>query len=1001
MPRIPDDELTRLKAVPLLDLCRDYGIELKHEGKDWKGRCPFHADDSPSFVVTPSKNLWNCLGACGCGGDTLQLVIRKEGVSFRHACEKLRARLGGAPSVPVITTRLGTSHEALATPEEAADDAALLGRVADFYHRTFLNEPAAMKYLAARACFHPEAVTTFRLGFANRTLGYRVPPQETAAGRDLKAHLQRLGVLRPTTGHEHLNGCVVFPLQDVAGRTVQLYGRRIAEGANPRHLYLAGPQRGVWNAAGLLPGADWLLGEALIDGLTLWCHGWRNVTASYGVNGFTEEHWTLVRERKPGRMLIGYDADAAGHARTAALAGELAARGVEAWRLALPEGKDLNDVAREAADPVAALRAVIDGAKKIAGPVVMPLARDLDPGPADAVASDLRGVVAAASSEASRAPVSSLAAVAAKEKAAAVVAVDPCPSGLSVVKNDSEEIVLAVDGREYRIRGLAKNTAYDALKISLRVACGDAWHLDTLDLAQAKQRAAFVQAASEETGVVADVIKRDVGCVLLKLEELQEARLRAQVAPEPQAVKMTDTEREAALALLRDPQLLDRILADFAACGVVGEETNKLVGYLAAVSRKLAQPLAIVVQSTSAAGKTALMEAVLAFVPPEERVKYSALTGQALYYLSDADLRHKILAIVEEEGAERASYALKLLQSEGELTIASTGKDPHTGRMTTQEYRVEGPVMIFLTTTAVDIDEELLNRCLVLTVDEGREQTAAIHRLQRERETLAGLLRKEARNQILATHRAAQRLLRPLAVVNPFAEQLTFRDDRTRTRRDHGKYLALIRTIALLHQHQRPVRTVEKDGQPVEYIEATLDDIAAANRIAHDVLGRCLDELPPQTRRLLAVIERMVADKGRGGNDAAPRSGAGARPCFSRRELREFCGWGDTQLKIHLGRLAEMEYVLTHRADHGQGFVYELVYDGGGKDGGRFLPGLLDVEALRSGVNGERSGVGRPPVGPWSAGGRAAEIPASSSEKSPGVASAPGNAHQDGRASAA
>jgi DNA primase catalytic core len=527
MPRITDDELARLKAVPLLDLCRDYGIELKHEGKDWKGRCPFHADDSPSFVVTPSKNLWNCLGACGCGGDTLQLVMKKEGVSFRHACEKLRARLDGAPGVPTITTRLGTSHEALATPEEAADDAALLGRVADFYHRTFLNEPAAMKYLSSRACFHPEAAKVFKLGFANRTLGYRVPPQETAAGRELKARLQALGVLRPTTGHEHLNGCVVFPLQDTAGRTVQLYGRRIAEGANPRHLYLAGPQRGVWNAAGLLPGADWLVGEALIDALTLWAHGWRSVTASYGVNGFTAAHAALVAERRPGRVVICYDGDPAGHAQAAALAKELAAQGVAVWRAALPEGKDLNDVAREASDPAAALREVIDGAKKIAGPVVMPLAKP----EASPVAPAL---------------VSSLAAVAAKKEAAA--------DGLTVTKHDAEEVVLTCADRSYRVRGLAKNTAYDALKISLRLACGSAWHLDTLDLAQAKQRAAFVQAASEETGIKADVLKRDVGRVLLKLEELQEQRLRAQVAPEPVAVKMTDAEREAALAFLRDPQ---------------------------------------------------------------------------------------------------------------------------------------------------------------------------------------------------------------------------------------------------------------------------------------------------------------------------------------------------------------------------------------------------------------------------------------------------------------
>jgi DNA primase catalytic core len=979
MPRIPDDELARLKAVPLLDLCRDYGIELKHEGKDWKGRCPFHADDSPSFVVTPAKNLWNCLGACGCGGDTLQLVIRKEGVSFRHACEKLRARLGGAPSVPVITTRLGTNHEALATPEEAADDAALLGRVADFYHRTFLNEPAAMKYLAARACFHPEAVTTFRLGFANRTLGYRVPPQETAAGRDLKAHLQRLGVLRPTTGHEHLNGCVVFPLHDAAGRAVQLYGRRIAEGANPRHLYLAGPQRGVWNAAGLLPGADWFVGEALIDALTLWAHGWRSVTASYGVNGWTAEHAALVAERKPGRVVVCYDGDTAGNAQAAALAKELAALGVAVWRAALPDGRDLNDVAREASDPAAALRRVVEDAVKIAGPVVVPVVKP----------------EASPSVDASRAPASSLAAVAAKKEAAAVSPGD----ALAVVKHDAEETILALDGREYRVRGLAKNTAYDALKISLRLACGAAWHLDTLDLAQAKQRAAFVAAAAEETGVKPEILKRDVGRILLKLEELQEARLRAQVAPEPVAVKMTDAEREAALAFLRDPKLLGRILADFAACGVVGEETNKLVGYLAAVSRKLAQPLAIVVQSTSAAGKTALMEAVLAFVPPEERIKYSALTGQALFYLSETNLKNKILAIVEEEGAEKASYALKLLQSEGELTIAATGKDPHTGRMVTQEYRVEGPVMIFLTTTAVDIDEELLNRCLVLTVDEGREQTAAIHRLQRERETLAGLLRSESRAAVLGLHRNAQRLLRSLRVVNPFAERLTFLDDRTRTRRDHMKYLALIRTIALLHQHQRPIRTAEHAGQAVEFIEVTLDDIAAANRLAHDVLGRCLDELPPQTRRLLELIERMVAQR------STERKIERGDVLFSRRELREFIGWGDTQTRVHLERLIRLEYLITHRGSVGQTFVYELVYDGGGKDGGKFLPGLLDVERLRganlAGVNGHLAGGSRGESGPFAAGSRGGVAAASSSEKCAPDTKPPGNAHQDGAASAA
>jgi len=400
---------------------------------------------------------------------------------------------------------------------------------------------------------------------------------------------------------------------------------------------------------------------------------------------------------------------------------------------------------------------------------------------------------------------------------------------------------------------------------------------------------------------------------------------------------MSDAEREEALALLKDPRLLDRVLADFDACGVVGERTNKLVGYLAATSRKLERPLAIVVQSSSAAGKSALMDAVLQMIPEEERVCYSAMTGQSLFYMGETELGHKILAIAEEEGAERASYALKLLQSEGELTIASTGKDPLTGRMITQEYHVEGPVMIFLTTTAIEVDEELLNRCLVLTVDENREQTHAIHERQRAARTLEGLVASQEKSRLQRLHQNAQRLLRSVHVVNPYASQLTFPDHQTRLRRDHMKYLCLIDTIALLHQHQRPVKSVQHGGQTLEYIEVTAEDIAVANELCGEVLGRSLDELPPQTRRLLEQLHKVVGEQ-------CERQGVERTDYrFSRREVREHTGWSLTQLRVHLERLVELEYLLPHRGKRGQSFEYELMYGGEGKDGAPFLHGLLSL----------------------------------------------------------
>ncbi len=529
--------------------------------------------------------------------------------------------------------------------------------------------------------------------------------------------------------------------------------------------------------------------------------------------------------------------------------------------------------------------------------------------------------------------------------------IPPLPRESPPAEVNGAEIVITLGDqgdRRYRVRGLEKNLGFDAMKVNVLASRGDAFHVDTLDLYAARNRKLFISEVARELGADENTIKTDLGRVLLKLEELQEAQVNEALKPKDKTPAMNDAERAAALSLLQSPDLLDRILADFERCGVVGEATNKLTGYLAATSRKLEQPLAVVVQSSSAAGKSSLMEAVLAMLPPEEVTKFSAMTGQSLFYMQESDLKHKVLAIVEEEGAERASYALKLLQSEGELTIASTGKDPQTGRLVTQEYRVEGPVMIFLTTTAAEIDEELLNRCLVLSVNEEREQTRAIHIMQRRRQTLSGLLEHRDRAAVLKLHRDAQRLIKPMLVANPFAEKLTFLDARTRSRRDHVKYLTLIRTVALLHQYQRPHQTIEHppaSGQFMEYIEVTPVDVAIANKLTHEVLGRSLDELAPQTRRLLVMLDAHVSD------DCKRLKMLRSDYRFTRRDVRRHVGWSDFQVRTHLQKLVDLEYVLTHRGGRGQSFVYELVYGGEGTDGKPFTLGLIDTQTLNPPVN--------------------------------------------------
>jgi hypothetical protein len=267
--------------------------------------------------------------------------------------------------------------------------------------------------------------------------------------------------------------------------------------------------------------------------------------------------------------------------------------------------------------------------------------------------------------------------------------------------------------------------------------------------------------------------------------------------------------------------------------------------------------------------------------------------------------------------------------------------------------------MLFLTTTAIDLDEELANRCLVLTVNESREQTRAIQVRQRLAQTLEGLLASETRRHVQQLHRNAQRLLRPLRVVNPLAPALTFLDDRTRTRRDHQKYLTLIRSCALLHQYQREIKTVEHRGELIEYIEVTAADIALANALAHQVLGQSLDALPPQTRALLRLLHAMVKalTRERGVREDAIR--------FTRREAMAHTHWSYEQLRVHLERLAELDYLLVHGGGRGQRIAYELLWRGEGEDGAPFLLGLTEVEAVSAEsattmptLGGERGGFG-------------------------------------------
>jgi len=345
MARIPEAEIERLKSeVSVERLVTSAGIALKKSGKDLLARCPFHDDAEPSLVVTPAKNLWHCFG-CQTGGGPIDWVMKMNGVSFRHACELLREGITSLAAQPVKQTTVRKLPPPVA-PD--ADEQALLNQVIGYYHETLKASPEALRYLESRGIHDMEAVDRFRLGFANRTLGLRLPNNQRVAGAELRARLQRLGLLRES-GHEHFNGSLVIPVLDEAGNVTEVYGRkvtpRLREGT-PLHLYLPGQgrinARGVWNVEALAASKEIILTEALIDALTFWCAGYRNVTSSYGIEGFTDDHLAAFKKHGTQRVLIAYDRDDAGERAAARLAEQLIAEGLECWRIQFPHGMDAN-----------------------------------------------------------------------------------------------------------------------------------------------------------------------------------------------------------------------------------------------------------------------------------------------------------------------------------------------------------------------------------------------------------------------------------------------------------------------------------------------------------------------------------------------------------------------------------------------------------------------------------------------------------------------------------
>jgi DNA primase len=882
--QVSKEGIERIKAAnDLTAVLAERGVELKRKGRTLIARCPFHSPDkTPSFTVTPSKGLYHCFG-CGAAGDVIGFVTKHDKLSFGGALEVLARRAGlDLPKVmePPPRRLQRTPIEALTPPpalrtptpssstdvqaEGVVQPSALLTRVVDHYHRTFCEREDAQAYLRKRGLVDADLLRALKVGYADGSLLKTLPKSG-----DVRDQLVRLGVVT-AEGRELLGGCVVVPIPDpVTGQWVNLYGRGLR---TPRHCYLPGPLRGVLNFQAARLSNEVILTESVLDALSFLQAGITLAIPIYGTNGFTPDHLDTLKREGVTRVILALDNDDAGRRATGALKEKLASAGITVRAAFFPSGiKDANEllVSRNG-DAGEVFRKLLDEAEPKPG----------TPGPAPAGSGPGAGP---------------------EEAPSPPPAADPA-SRLPAVTHEAGQLVLKGADVVYQAR--AYPVMLGRLRATVKATRGAAFHVDTLDLYASRSRAEFAKRAAKALTVELSGVE----AALLQLVVEAEKAEKDDVAGEAQAAApaMTGAERAEALALLKRPDLLDQVAADVDALGYVGEETNKRLLYLVAISRKLPDPLSAVILSQSGAGKSGLTEVIERLCPPEDVVLLTRLTPQSLYYTEPGFLDRKLVIVEERYGSAEADYSIRVLQSRKKLIAAAPVKDPQTGNMKTRVFTVEARAAFIEATTASSVNHENATRCFELTMDETPEQTRRIHERMSLLRTERGLHLRQEAEALARRHWNAQRLLEPLPVIVPFADKLSFPSAWLRTRRDYGRFLNLIEVSAFLHQHQR-----ERRGGA---IVASLADYAVAYGLAGEVLAETLTDVKKPLREAYTRIRGLAQEKG---------------GTVSRREIREALHVPDSTVRRWLADLVDFEYLAVvaqdGKAGQGRTMRYQLL----------------------------------------------------------------------------
>ena len=471
---------------------------------------------------------------------------------------------------------------------------------------------------------------------------------------------------------------------------------------------------------------------------------------------------------------------------------------------------------------------------------------------------------------------------------------------------NAEHISYKYGGIEITVLGGVRLEGLDRMRTTLKIQVEHLSIRHNLDLYNDTQVEKLVRKVAEKLEVGTSVITAALTDLTDLLEQYRLDEIERQGASNHDRRKiLTEEEQQQARIYLSAPNLIERTCEDIGKAGVIGEDNNRLLMYLIFTSRKRENPLHVISLGSSGIGKTHLQEKVSALIPEEDKMESTSLTAAAIYYFGRHDLRHKLVLIEDLDGAEEALFPIRELQSKRKIIRTVPFKNTK-GETKSIQLVVEGPVTIAGCTTKESIYEDNANRSFLIYIDESKEQDEKVMEYQRKQS--AGKIDVTEQQQIINAFQNMQRMLQPVQVRNPFAEFLKIPDEVFKPRRTNAHYLAFVELITFYHQHQREKKYDKETGE--EFIEATWEDIAEANKLMKEILLRKSDELNGATRSYLEKLKEYLQ--------------ANKQIDYTNREIRQHMRIKGTTLRRYHNELLSSGMLRIKQGKKNTGYSYEV-----------------------------------------------------------------------------